>query len=69
MKQYCVYTSDPCFAAVLRFIHVHGLTCEVHANRTRFWVNPHSRAHTVLQLCYSLNIHSVDHELDHTLGR
>lgn len=69
MKQYCVYTADyAAFAAVLRFIHAHSLKHQLHLNRTRFWINPNSRAHTVLMLRYSLHIHCVDHEQDYSLG-
>lgn len=38
MNQYCVYTSDPKFMEVARYISENKLAYEPHLNRTRFWV-------------------------------
>ena len=38
MQQYCVYTQDPNFLSVAKWLGVNKLKYEVHLNRTRFWV-------------------------------
>ena len=38
MHQYCVYTSDPKFMEVCKWISQHKIKYEVHLNRTRFWI-------------------------------
>ena len=38
MKQYCVYSRDPHFIDVIRWINDNQVQAEVHINRTRFWV-------------------------------
>ena len=44
MIQYYVLNSSPQLRSVFDFIKSRGLDCEVHANRTRFWIDPHSAA-------------------------
>ena len=38
MKQFAVYTKDPHFREVAKWIIDRGYNGEVHLNRTRFWV-------------------------------
>ena len=38
MNHYCVYTSDPHFLAVAKYITEKNFRFEPHLNRTRFWV-------------------------------
>jgi len=38
MNQYCVYTRDPKFLEVVKYISKNRLASEPHLNRTRFWV-------------------------------
>jgi hypothetical protein len=38
MNQYCVYTVDEKFGDVCKYITKNKLACEIHINRTRFWV-------------------------------
>jgi len=38
MKQFAVLSSDPDLEQVFEFIQHYDLRCEVHLNRTRFWV-------------------------------
>jgi hypothetical protein len=38
MNQYCVYTGDPHFLAVAKYITEKNYKFEAHLNRTRFWV-------------------------------
>jgi hypothetical protein len=38
MRQYYVLTQDPTIGDVLDFIAHYSLRCEIHLNRTRFWI-------------------------------
>ena len=38
MNQYCVYTKHEKFQEVCDYIVENKLACEVHLNRTRFWI-------------------------------
>lgn len=38
MYQYYILTQDPNIGDVLDFIRQHSLRCEIHLNRTRFWL-------------------------------
>lgn len=38
MQQYAVYTMDPNFLEVVKWINLHKLKYEPHLNRTRFWI-------------------------------
>lgn len=50
MIQYYVLNSSPLARDVFEFIRKRELTCEVHLNRTRFWIDPHSEALTEFAL-------------------
>jgi hypothetical protein len=50
MIQYYVLNSSPQLRSVFDFIKSRGLRCEIHANRTRFWIDPHSEALTEFAL-------------------
>jgi hypothetical protein len=68
MKQYYVLTLDPRARLVHQFIHTHKLDCEVHLNRTRFWV-PEGPVLTEFLLRFSESCPLVDSSLDLTTGR
>ena len=48
--QYYVLSSSPLLKDVFEFIRKRELRCEVHMNRTRFWIDPHSEALTEFAL-------------------
>jgi hypothetical protein len=50
MYQYYVLSSSPLLKDVFEFIRKRELRCEVHMNRTRFWIDPHSEALTEFAL-------------------
>jgi hypothetical protein len=68
LVQYSILSRSSQFVSVLYFLHSNGLEYELHLNRTRFWINHNSRAHTLLMLRYGEHIHCVDHEQDYSLG-
>lgn len=68
IRHYCVYTQDPKFATVLRFIKSYNIKHELHLNRTRFWIDDSSPTWCLLLLQFYAHIHSIDSESDHTLG-
>ena len=43
MYQYYVLNQDPRAVEVFDFIAQHNLRCEIHLNRTRFWLPPGSQ--------------------------
>lgn len=53
MKQYYVLTASPHLKAVFEFIQNRDLPHEIHFNRTRFWIDPHSEAFTEFVLQWS----------------
>ena len=68
MRQYYVLNQDPRANQVFEFIREHKLTCEVHLNRTRFWV-PEGTVLTEFILRYNDTCPRVDDELDLITGR
>ena len=44
MIEYYILSANPHLDSVLDFIRDRGLRCEIHLNRTRFWIDPHSAA-------------------------
>ena len=68
MRQYYVLNQDPRANQVFEFIREHKLTCEVHLNRTRFWV-PEGTELTEFILRYNDTCPRVDDELDLITGR
>jgi hypothetical protein len=53
MMEYYILNQDPHLAAVFGFIKSHSLRCEIHLNRTRFWIDPHSLAYTEFALRFA----------------
>lgn len=68
MRQYYVLNQDPRANQVFEFIREHKLACEVHLNRTRFWV-PEGTVLTEFILRYNDTCPRVDDELDLITGR
>ena len=60
MIQYYVLNSSPLARDVFEFIRKRELTCEVHLNRTRFWIDPHSEALTEFALRFAVHCPRVD---------
>jgi hypothetical protein len=67
MQQYYILTQDHNIRDVFEFIKTHNLACEVHINRTRFWV-PDGTVNTIFQLQYAHCCPPVDPKLDLTSG-
>jgi hypothetical protein len=65
-RQYYILTLDPRAGEVFEFIRHYKLACEVHLNRTRFWV-PLGTLHTEFMLrwfhCCSLVVDNEDYAL------
>ena len=68
MRHYYVLNLDPRAAEVFEFIKAHKLTCEVHLNRTRFWV-PDGSVLTEFLLRFSECVCLVDESVDLATGR
>jgi hypothetical protein len=54
VMEYYVLSSSPHLETVFEFIRKHQLKCEVHLNRTRFWIDPHSEALTEFALRFAV---------------
>ena len=52
MQEYYILTQDSNIRDVFEFIKHHNLACEVHLNRTRFWV-PEGTVNTIFQLQFA----------------
>jgi hypothetical protein len=68
MRQYYVLNMNPRASAVFEFIQYHNLPCEVHLNRTRFWV-PEGSILTEFVLRFADSCPHVDASMDLTTGR
>ena len=66
MKEYYVLTASPYLEAVFEFIQQRDLRCEVHLNRTRFWIDPHSLAFTEFALLWGHHCAPVLSDPAHT---
>lgn len=62
MRHYYVLNQDPRLEEVFEFIEHHKLACEVHLNRTRFWV-PDGSILTEFVLRYGDTCQIVEEEL------
>ena len=69
MRHYYILNLDPRAAEVFEFIRDHYLACEVHLNRTRFWVPEDSTVLTEFLLRFHDCAHHVDESLDLATGR
>lgn len=67
LHQYYVLNQDPLVREIFDFIGQHGLRCEVHLNRTRFWV-PEGPVFTEFALRFVGHAHTVDQYEDLTIG-
>lgn len=68
MRHYYILNQDPRCRDVFEFIQHHGLRCEVHLNRTRFWV-PQGAVLTELMLRFHECVYQVDDSVDLATGR
>ena len=66
-RQHYVLTLDPRAGEVFDFIKRHGLACEVHLNRSRFWV-PNGPVYTEFLLRFGDSCPHVDLDLDLASG-
>jgi hypothetical protein len=53
MSQYYILNQDPQALAVFKWIQAHGLSHDIHLNRTRFWVPLGSTVYTEFALRFS----------------
>ena len=67
-RQYYILTLDPRASEVFCFIRDHKLTCEVHLNRTRFWIEDNTSVLTEFLLRFADSCPYVDEQLDLTTG-
>jgi hypothetical protein len=67
-NEYYVLTMHPESAQVLTWVFENQLACEVHLNRTRFWVPRDSSLNTYFQLWLSEYCGRVDPQLDLATG-
>ena len=68
MTNYCVYTRD-LVPSLLPALEQLATDREIHANRTRFYLDQTDPLHLAFYLKYSDIIHWIAHEQDHALGR
>ena len=68
MRHYYILNQDPRSKDLFEFIQHHNLRCEVHLNRTRFWV-PDGSVLTEFILRFSECAHLVDPTLDLATGQ
>jgi hypothetical protein len=68
MRQYYVLNRDPRVEEVFDFIKHYTLECEVHSNRTRFWVPTEKSVYTEFLLRFSDCCYLVDTSLDLATG-
>ena len=64
MRHYYVLNQDPRAVEVFEFIKTHGLTVEVHLNRTRFWIAEESSILTEFVLRFTDCCTHVDDTVD-----
>ena len=69
MRHYYILNLDPRAREVFEFIRDHNVTCEVHLNRTRFWVPNEGTVLTEFLLRFHDCCHYVDESLDLATGR
>lgn len=65
MREYCVYSRDPNFAAVIEWLQHRNITVDLHLNRTRFWLKEAQLVELLLQ--YAGSIYTVLPDDDFTV--
>ena len=68
MLNYYVLNQDPQAVNIWAFIQQYSLSHEIHLNRTRFSIDPHSPAYTEFLLRYIDHCAPVDPTLDLATG-
>ena len=68
-RQYYILNLDPRATEVFEFIRHYSLRCEVHLNRTRFWIEEDSSQLTEFLLRFSDCCPYVDESADLATGR
>ena len=68
-RQYYILNLDPRATEVFEFIRHYSLRCEVHLNRTRFWIEEDTSVLTEFLLRFGECVHQVDDSLDLATGR
>ena len=68
MAQHYILTRDPNFPAVVAWIKTHDITCSVHLNRTRFWLDTTKPYYLEFALRYADSCPFVDLTLDLQTG-
>ena len=67
-RQYYILNLDPRATEVFEFIRHYSLRCEVHLNRTRFWIEEDSSQLTEFLLRFSESCPYVDTHADLATG-
>jgi hypothetical protein len=69
IKQFCVYSHNPCFVDVLEWLRENKIKLEAHVNRTRFWIDSDSPEMAMFMLTHRRDCEPVDEDQDYTTGR
>ena len=69
LKQFCVYTRNPRFVDVAKWLIDNKIKFEPHANRTRFWIDNNSPEMVMFMLAYREDCEPVNEDQNYTLGR
>ena len=69
MRHYYILNLDPRATEVFEFIRHYSLRCEVHLNRTRFWIEEDTSVLTEFLLRFSESCQLVDASADLATGR
>lgn len=67
-RQYYILTSSIKFPEVTAWLARRSVPCEVHLNRTRFWLDAGSLLHTEMNLRWSQYVELVDPQADLSTG-
>ena len=69
MRHYYILNLDPRATEVFEFIRHYSLRCEVHLNRTRFWIEEDTSVLTEFLLRFSESCQLVDTSADLATGK
>ena len=67
-RQYYILTQSIKFPEVAAWLSRRNIPCEVHLNRTRFWLSPGSLLHTEMNLRWAQYVELVDPAADLATG-
>ena len=67
-NQYYILTGHPDYGPVLDWLGQRHIRCQIHLNRTRFWIPQETSLLTEFALRWAHSCPSVDSDLDLTTG-